>query len=138
MSPRKLRDVFAAVGSVLITVNDDDPETVAHEMAHSLLLFGRIKAGGSDAIERRLDGAPSTRSNEHEMRTVALQIAGMRAVGCPREWWRGVISNSHSGLGPTKKYAVLHRYVRAVKQCSVSPMLLERFNTTVRTFARFA
>jgi hypothetical protein len=82
MTTAKLRRITQAInGAYDIYSDNDDIEGVGHDVAHGILLWGRLPLGLSNRIERRCNSMPAEAANQHEIETCALSMAGLDALG---------------------------------------------------------
>lgn len=68
-------------GYVITGAYDDTIEAVAHEVAHSILLFGCVRVRSQVDVEERIRSMPLDRADRHEIKACALEVAGLRALG---------------------------------------------------------
>lgn len=136
----KLRVTLEMIGDAFGLYETRENDAVLHEIAHSLLLFGRMRHRADAWVSDRIEVMSGTQANDHEMKTMALQLAAMQALRCPWWWFRGLLLQSWQGLQykpRNRKYIFFRRYVQAVRQATPSPMLLDRYVSLVRTFERY-
>ena len=126
--------------SQAFNLRDADARFVAHEIAHALLLFGRVWPGMGDATEQKIDAMPVTRANDHEMRTCALELHGLWRLR-QKITARWIADQAWSGLAnlqTVKKYRTKVSFEHAILAEAVSPMLVDRFVRIYRDFSRYA
>lgn len=134
---------FIATSALLASafgIIENDPRFVAHEIAHALLLLGRVRPGMYDTTVSRVEQMPPARANSHEVRTCALELHGLRALGqarpvheLARESWSGLVETSRS-----QKYRTVRAFKVAILATQVRPSMIRRFVRVYTDFARYA
>lgn len=132
MKKRTLRAVSAML-YVAVDGADNTVEQVAHEVAHKILLFGRVCSKNTDA---RCDAMAPHRANAHEVRAIALELAGLKALGY-RQSVATVIENSFDSFRDPSPFVLAIDLRRAIKACKPSRRSVRKFVETYRALERF-
>ena len=139
----KLTEVSELIEGAFSMEAGPDIEGTAHEVAHGLLLFGRMSYGISEKIEKRIDQMSTTRANRHEVKTCALAIAGLAALRC-RVHVSTAVSNSFENLRGYERdlsrvtLRTQAEFARAIKAERPSKRNVQRFVGLYRAFMRWA
>ena len=138
MTPKELNDALLMISEVCdIYYADINAIFIGHDLAHSILLYGRIRRECDELVSWRVDKMSVTRSNDHEMKTVALHLAALRALKQPdRENY--LIKSSYGGLAKgSRKYSAYADYKRAVLAYQPARRHIQQFVRTIRTFVGY-
>ena len=141
MTRKRLRAILSGPGYEITDAIDDSIESVAHEIAHAVLLFGRVPVYANMLIGERCTKMSAARANDHEAKTIKLQALGLAALnytqtiryaaklsfeglefGCTAKRWRDVTLNS---------------FVKQIERQHVSRRSIQRFVQAVRDLERF-
>lgn len=121
-------------------LKDNDPRLVAHEIAHALLLGGRVRREMDDSTASQIERMTNIRANSHELRACALQLQGLRALGqrpdvreMADDSWLGLINATQS-----RKFPTARAFEAAILAAQVAPLLIGRFVRVYTDFARYA
>lgn len=136
-------EALSLVGYHVLGSLDETVEVVAHEVAHAVLLFGRVRADGARLITERIGDARSggmsnTRANDHEIKTCALEIAGLRKLGY-RVNRRELAESAYAGFGGrarTRRFLSAAAVERAICAERPSRRNINRFVAAYKLFER--
>lgn len=130
-----------AAEALAVYPGDNVVTTVAHEIAHQILLFGRARRDDAGDVEARCDRMPVHVANRHEVKTVALQLAGLRALGYHQSLRRAVEISFDGLRGHRRRRKTLKTKValaRVIEAERPSRRNVRKFVRAYRTLSRFA
>ncbi len=131
---QQTRDLYYAI-SEAFRIAQDDVESVSHELAHGILLFGRPKLDLSHLVTKRLDRLSPLTANRWEMAAIALQWASLKAVGLRPDYWETALEGYHNIRGyDSVLWCSVEAIMATAKAWPVNEQHVTQFVTLVRQF----
>lgn len=137
MKRRTIRTAFELLAMV-ISHHDDSVEGVSHEVAHAVLLFGKVFDGCVDACNMLVEKMSDSAADRHELQTMALQRAAMKDLGFPVSVRKSIhLSQAFFRSEEYRENKTTAEIAREVDAIKVSPGDIQAFVAVVETMAAF-